>query len=784
MKKLAVIFILCLVLVLSLEGSTGAAHGGRTYPIMHPDQETLEKWIEAYNSAPLAQVEMRARGVPSPRAGSQDLLGHLVYTPGERDQGSCGNCWIWAGTGIMEIALHDQEGIKDRLSIQYVNSNYNGGNGSGWACCGGDLSGFVDFYDDAGIAIPWTNTNAQWQDGGQRCGYGDSTTVPAGTISITPNYPVYSIQTVTIPTQPPVDQATAIANIKNVLDQEKGVWFAFYLPHEPAWRALYDFWDDGAESDVYDMGGQFCGDYYNSVEGGGHAVLCVGYNDEDPDNSYWVMLNSWGTTPERPNGLFRINMDMDYDCMYSYLGASLYSFYWQTLYVRFSPTSIVAPLVTTTAAASVEETTATLTGVVTNYGGEACQYSFGYSTTPGGPYTFTGWSLDTKTSGQPFSQAISGLAKGTKYYFVAQAQNSAGAGSGSVQNFLTKPDTPTNFNASAVGATQINLSWAKGDGAQKTKIQRKQGSYPTNKDDGTQVYFGTGTSIPDTGLTPGTTYYYGAWSYVQGSEQWSDNFAQASATTESAGNNPPNTPSNPSPANHATGVSINADLSWTGGDPDAGDTVTYDVYFGTSSTPPLVSNDRSGTTYDSGTLAYNTKYYWEVIATDNHGASTTGPLWDFTTALTSNNPPQLSNASVQPPSGTLATGFYYYVNYFDSDGDSPSIKRVYIDGWAYTMSLQSGSASDGVYRYGPRNLPVGWGHNYYFYFEDGKGGTARLLNLGNYSGPAIIEWDPWAYDENEDGVIQKGEAIQAVTDYFDLKITKLQVLEVLQLYFS
>jgi parallel beta-helix repeat protein len=96
-------------------------------------------------------------------------------------------------------------------------------------------------------------------------------------------------------------------------------------------------------------------------------------------------------------------------------------------------------------------------------------------------------------------------------------------------------------------------------------------------------------------------------------------------------NNPPNTPSNPSPANHANGVSINADLSWSGGDPDAGDTVTYDVYFGTSSSPPLVSNDQLGITYDPGTLAYSTQYYWKIIAMDNHGPSTAGPLWDFTT---------------------------------------------------------------------------------------------------------------------------------------------------------
>ncbi len=100
----------------------------------------------------------------------------------------------------------------------------------------------------------------------------------------------------------------------------------------------------------------------------------------------------------------------------------------------------------------------------------------------------------------------------------------------------------------------------------------------------------------------------------------------------SSGNNPPNTPSNPSPADDATGVSINADLSWTGGDPDSGDTVTYDVHFGTSVSPPLVSDNQAAITYDPGILSYNTKYYWKIVATDNHEASTSGPLWDFTTA--------------------------------------------------------------------------------------------------------------------------------------------------------
>ena len=201
--------------------------------------------------------------------------------------------------------------------------------------------------------------------------------------------------------------------------------------------------------------------------------------------------------------------------------------------VYYTEVSIQPPQVTTNSATNEEETTATLNGVITDDGGEACQYRFEYDTNSGEPYAYnTGWT-GSKTSGQSFSAPISSLAKGTKYYFRAQGRNSADTTSGSELTLLTKPDAPTSFDATTVGTTQIDLSWVKGAGAQKTKIQRKQGSYPTNRDDGTQVYFDTGSSEPNTGLAPGTTYYYGAWSYVQGSEQWSDNCAQASATTAS-----------------------------------------------------------------------------------------------------------------------------------------------------------------------------------------------------------------------------------------------------------
>lgn len=194
---------------------------------------------------------------------------------------------------------------------------------------------------------------------------------------------------------------------------------------------------------------------------------------------------------------------------------------------------VVSPMVTTGSATLVEETSATLHGTVTDDGGEACQYRFEYGTVSGGPYPYSTTWTGSKTTGQSFYENITGLARGTRFYFRAQAKNNAGTANGTQLSFLTKPDPPVNttFTAGVVSDTQIDLTWTKGEGAWKTMVRRDTDGYPVDRDDGALVYFDTGTSVSDTGLSPATTYYYRSWSYVSGSEQWSDGYRDASATT-------------------------------------------------------------------------------------------------------------------------------------------------------------------------------------------------------------------------------------------------------------
>jgi hypothetical protein len=95
----------------------------------------------------------------------------------------------------------------------------------------------------------------------------------------------------------------------------------------------------------------------------------------------------------------------------------------------------------------------------------------------------------------------------------------------------------------------------------------------------------------------------------------------------------PEQASNPNPIDNALGVATTADLTWTAG---AG-AISHDVYFGTSNPPPFIRN-QSLTTFDPGTMAYGTMYYWRINSVNSWG-KTDGTVWTFTTVSTPPPPP-------------------------------------------------------------------------------------------------------------------------------------------------
>ncbi len=112
-------------------------------------------------------------------------------------------------------------------------------------------------------------------------------------------------------------------------------------------------------------------------------------------------------------------------------------------------------------------------------------------------------------------------------------------------------------------------------------------------------------------------------------------------------NAPPNASSNPGIPDGATDVSTTPTLTWTGGDPDAGDAVVYSLYLGPPDDMALVYSGRTTSFTAAQGLKSLTAYAWRVVARDSRGATTTGPTWGFTTG----NAPPVADFDAIPTAG-------------------------------------------------------------------------------------------------------------------------------------
>jgi hypothetical protein len=302
------------------------------------------------------------------------------------------------------------------------------------------------------------------------------------------------------------------------------------------------------------------------------------------------------------------------------------------------------------------------------------------------------------------------------------------------------------------------------------------------------IYFGTSTNPPlvKTGQTsttydPGTmddaTEYY--WYIVAKDDHGHET---AGPTWSFATNKPPNEPSNPDPTNGETDVDIDADLSWTCSDPDD-DPLTYDIYFGTSSNPPLIETGHTTTTYDPGPMDYDTMYYWKIRAWDDRGHQTTGPIWHFTTY----NGPYLWNADwdgkiykLNPAEGSVISWFY-------SPGDYPMGLT-----WDGTYLWNTDEDTDKIYKINPStgsvvssfdtpgDYPTGltWDGTYLWHADRYLNKIYKINpNTGSVvssftspgDGPTGLAWDGtylWNADRYSDTIYKLNPADGSVVDWF------------------
>ncbi len=419
------------------------------------------------------------------------------------------------------------------------------------------------------------------------------------------------------------------------------------------------------------------------------------------------MLNSWGTTSSRPNGLFRVAMaDLDYSATYVY-GRSYYAFYFQTLNVSFStvnhaPTTPGNPSPADGATGVPTSSTLSWTGGDPDDDVVTYRVVLDHSANPTtAVYTGTAASFDPGI-----------LAESTDCYWRVYATDEHGsATTGPIWRFQTvnhAPATPGN-PAPADGAMGVpitsTLSWAGSDPDSDLvmyQVLLDGGAGPT-----TAVYTGTAASFDPGILAEGTDYYWRVYATDE----------HGSATTgpiwRFQTNHAPTTPADPSPADGATGVPITSTLSWTGGDPDS-DLVMYQVLLDSGAAPTTAVYTGTTASYNAGPLAEGTDYAWRVYATDEHGSAASGPIWRFRTNQALTTP-----ADPSPADGATGVPITTTLSWTGGDPDDDVVTyRVTLDTGANpTTAVYSGTTSS----FDPGPLAEGTDYAWRVYATDEQG---------------------------------------------------------------
>ncbi|MCP4544200.1 MAG: DUF11 domain-containing protein [Chloroflexi bacterium] len=159
-------------------------------------------------------------------------------------------------------------------------------------------------------------------------------------------------------------------------------------------------------------------------------------------------------------------------------------------------------------------------------------------------------------------------------------------------------------------------------------------------------------------------------------------------------NQAPYTPTNPIPIDGASDIPITQTLSWQGGDPDIGDTVTYTIAINTSGQPPVV--DTTTLTSYTPSLITGNIYYWVITATDGI-SMVVGPTWSFTTtaaiaekpivglAATNDSPTHLGQPTILTATVTTGTHVAYTWAFGDEETASGDVvTHIYQYAGVYT----------------------------------------------------------------------------------------------------
>ena len=159
-------------------------------------------------------------------------------------------------------------------------------------------------------------------------------------------------------------------------------------------------------------------------------------------------------------------------------------------------------------------------------------------------------------------------------------------------------------------------------------------------------------------------------------------------------------------------------LSWICSDPDS-DTLTYDVFFGTSNPPTSqVATGQSGATLSRTGLSNSTTYYWKVNATDSKGATTPGAAWSFTTS-----------SGMPPPGMVLVTGGTFQMGSASGESNEQPVHAVTLGSYYLDSREVTYLEYDIFCKAKGRSTPGAWG-----------GENAPICNMTIEQASEYAEW--------------------------------------------
>jgi hypothetical protein len=183
-----------------------------------------------------------------------------------------------------------------------------------------------------------------------------------------------------------------------------------------------------------------------------------------------------------------------------------------------SPPPSQPPAVTTGAASSIGQTSATVSGTV-DPNGQATTYHFEYGTTTGYGSNTANSSAGSDSSAHSVSANLTGLSPGQTYHYRLVATNATGTSQGSDQTFTTSSPPPAasptvvTDPATGIGDTTATLNGKVNRNGSDTSwhFEYRTTASPYTSTPGDSLTTGSGdipVSESVSGLSPGTTYFF------------------------------------------------------------------------------------------------------------------------------------------------------------------------------------------------------------------------------------------------------------------------------------